>query len=59
MEAQGVSCRLEVLYPVEAVGMDVWDFVRCLGVLLDNAAEAAKETAEPWVEIILDRKSVV
>ena len=53
MEAQGVSCRLEVLYPVEAVGMDVWDFVRCLGVLLDNAAEAAKETAEPWVEIIL------
>ena len=53
MEAQGISCRLEVLYPVEAVGMDVWDFVRCLGILLDNAAEAAQETAEPWVEIIL------
>lgn len=53
MEARGISCRLEVLYPVEAVGMDVWDFVRCLGILLDNAAEAAGEAAEPWVEIIL------
>ena len=53
MEERGIACRLEVLYPVEAVGMDVWDFVRCLGVLLDNAAEAAGETAEPWVEILL------
>lgn len=45
--------RLEVLYPVERVNMDVWDFVRCLGILIDNAAEAALETEEPWVEIVL------
>ena len=53
MGERGVDCRLEVLYPVERVGMDVWDFVRCLGILLDNAAEAAVETETPWVEVVL------
>ena len=53
MRGKGVACRLEALYPVEAVGMNVWDFVRCLGVLVDNAAEAALDTERPWVEIIL------
>ena len=33
--------------------MDLWDFTRCLGILLDNAAEAALEAETPWVEIVL------
>ena len=33
--------------------MDPWDFTRCLGILLDNAAEAALEAETPWVEIVL------
>ena len=49
----GIDCRLEVLYPVERVGMDPWDFTRCLGILLDNAAEAALETETPWIETVL------
>ena len=53
MGEKGVACRLEALYPVTAVGMDVWDYVRCLGILLDNAAEAALDTERPWVEIVL------
>ena len=53
MEEKGVECRLEVLDPVADVGMDVWDFTRCLGILTDNAAEAALETDWPWVEVIL------
>ena len=53
MGERGIDCRLEVLYPVKRVSMDVWDFVRCLGILLDNAAEAALETETPWVEILL------
>ena len=48
-----MECRLEVLYPVVAVDMDVWDFVRCLGILVDNAVEAALDTERPWVEIVL------
>ena len=53
MGQKGIDCRLEALYPVERVGMDVWDFTRCLGILLDNAAEAAAETKTPWVEVVL------
>lgn len=53
MQKNGVECRLEVLYPVRHVNMDVWDFVRCLGILLDNAMEAAAETESPWVEVLL------
>lgn len=53
MREKGVECRLEVLYPAAAVDMDVWDFVRCLGILIDNAIEAALDTEQPWVEIVL------
>ena len=53
MGERGVECRLEVLYPVDAVAMDTWDFVRCLGILTDNAMEAAEGAEHPWVEIIL------
>ena len=53
MSEKGIDCRLEVLYPVERVGMDVWDFARCLGILLDNAGEAAAETETHWVEVVL------
>lgn len=53
MGQRGIDCRLEALYPVEGVGMDVWDFTRCLGILLDNAAEAAAETKTPWGEVVL------
>ena len=53
MRRNGVECRLEVLYPVVDVDMDVWDYVRCLGILTDNAAEAASETGKPWAEIVM------
>ncbi len=53
MGEKGVEYRLEALYPIESVEMDVWDLVRCLGILADNAEEAALETERPWVEIIV------
>ena len=53
MAEQNIPCRLEVLYPVNRAAMDIWDLVRCLGILMDNAAEAALDTAKPWVEILL------
>lgn len=53
MQEKGVDCRLEVLYPVAAVGMDIWDFVRCLGILIDNAMEAALDVEQPCAEIVL------
>lgn len=53
MREKGVACRLEALKPVTQADMDVWDFLRCLGILIDNAMEAALETEEPWVEIVM------
>ena len=53
MAEQNISCRLEVLYPVNHAAMDIWDLIRCLGILTDNAAEAALDTGQPWVEILL------
>lgn len=53
MSEKGIDCRVEVFYPVERVAMDIWDFTRCMGILLDNAAEAAAATETPWVEIVL------
>ncbi|MCI8401633.1 MAG: GHKL domain-containing protein [Lachnospiraceae bacterium] len=53
MREKGAECHLEVIYPVVAVDMDVWDFVRCLGILIDNAVEAALDMKQPWVEIVL------
>lgn len=50
MQEKGLECRLEVLYPVISVDMDVWDFARCMGILIDNAMEAASDTEQPWVE---------
>ncbi len=48
-----IECRLEILYPVTVVEMDVWDFVRCAGILIDNAMEAALDADPSWVEIVL------
>lgn len=53
MGKRGVECRLEVLYPIRSVVMESWDFVRCLGILLDNAMEAVEGMDSPWVEVIL------
>lgn len=53
MAEQNIPCRLEVLYPVDHAAMEVWDLIRCLGILTDNAAEAALDTGQPWVEILL------
>ena len=53
MREKGVECRLEILYPISDINMDIWDFVRCLGILIDNAVEAVEGRDHPWVEIIL------
>ena len=53
MTRNGTACRLEVLYPVSRVTMDIWEFNQCLGILLDNAIEAAARQPEPYIELQL------
>ncbi len=53
MHEKNISCRLEVLYPFSETGMEVWDFNRCLGILLDNAIEEAEKCPHPEIELLL------
>nr|WP_275891435.1 GHKL domain-containing protein [Ruminococcus sp. OA3] len=41
------------MYPVTETGIDIWDFNRCLGILLDNAIEASADIQNPAIEFIL------
>lgn len=53
MQQDGIQSSVEVLYPVTSVGMRYPDFLRCLGILLDNAMEAAKTSEHPRVSLVL------
>ena len=52
MNKEGIRCSLEVLYPFAQIKMDVWDFNRCMGILIDNAIEAAAVCEHPSVELL-------
>lgn len=43
MQKSNISVKLEVLYPFSKMNMPVFDFIRCLGILIDNAMEEVKE----------------
>ncbi|GCF95669.1 histidine kinase [Enterococcus florum] len=43
MEQQGIRFNLEVSDPIEEINMELNDFVRCLGILLDNAMEEVQQ----------------
>ena len=53
MTRNGTACRMEVLYPVSGISMDIWEFNQCLGILLDNAMEAAAMQPKPYIELQL------
>ena len=53
MNEQKIKCNLEVLYPVEKIGMERMDLNRCLGILLDNAIEAAGESENPVIDLVI------
>lgn len=56
MKEKQIVCNLEVFRPVTEVSMDVLDLNRCLGILLDNAIEAADITEGSSVDLIISRQ---
>ena len=46
MQQKRIDCRLEVIYPVGSVSMNITDVCRALGILIDNAIEAAENMAK-------------
>ena len=53
MQQAGISTNVEVLYPVVSEGMQQQDLLRSLGILLDNAFEAAKISKKPRISLVL------
>ena len=49
---KNVEIKLEFFFDFEKLKMPIYDFSRMLGILLDNAIEAAKETEEKYVNIL-------
>lgn len=53
MQKAGIQINVEILYPVFSEGMRQQDLLRSLGILLDNAVEAAKVSVRPRITLIL------
>lgn len=53
MREKGIHVNLEILLPVTHCGMKEEDLIRCMGILLDNAAEAAVQHSSSLVQILI------
>ncbi|WP_424349827.1 sensor histidine kinase [Latilactobacillus sp. 5-91] len=58
-ESLGVSINIEIVNPVNKLNVDLFDFNRCIGILLDNAIEASANIEETIkiVDIIIFNES--
>jgi len=52
-QQQNLECNIEVVRPIEEIGMEAEDFLRCFGILIDNAFEEVKKAVKGRVNIIL------
>jgi two-component system sensor histidine kinase AgrC len=50
-ELKGIEFNIESLLDYKKLGMDIYNFCKILGILLDNAIEAAEETSNKMVKM--------
>lgn len=48
-----IDVSIEITEPIEKINMDIIELSRCIGILLDNAIEAAERTDNPVVKVLL------
>lgn len=51
-----LNVNIDIVEPIENISMDIVDLIRVLGIILDNAIEAAIESDEKRVEIGIIKK---
>ncbi|MBC1435389.1 GHKL domain-containing protein [Listeria rocourtiae] len=51
MASKNIACRFNVVGSIYINSMDIWDFIRCIDILLNNAMEATLETKSPYITI--------
>lgn len=49
----GIEINIEVFLDLNAINMKIYEFTRILGILLDNAIEAASECEDKKVNIVM------
>lgn len=55
-EEKGITVSMEIFLDLNAINMKIYEFTRALGILLDNAIEAANKCNDKKINIIM-RKS--
>ena len=53
----GLDTVIEIVEPINNISMDIVDISRCLGILLDNAIEAALESDKKSMDIAIIKKN--
>ncbi|MCB2362300.1 GHKL domain-containing protein [Clostridium estertheticum] len=53
----GIDIILDIIEPITIIKMDIIDLSRCLGIILDNAIEAALESEKKVIDVALINKS--
>ena len=56
MQELGICCRLEVMRPVKEPAMNAMDLNRCVGILVDNAIEAASDQKDGKVTLVFSQQ---
>ena len=54
-EELGIIVNLEIFLDLTTINMKIYEFTRILGILLDNAIEAASECEEKEIKIIIQK----
>ena len=56
-DEKGIKIELKVLFDLNTLQINMYEFTRMLGILLDNAIEAASECNEKLVNVIFQKDS--
>lgn len=56
-DEKGIKIDLKVLFDLNTLQISMYEFTRILGILLDNAIEAASECSEKFINVIFQKDS--
>ena len=58
-DEKGIKINLEVFLDLNTLNMKIYEFTRILGILMDNAIEAAKECEEKVINVYFRKKGSI
>lgn len=52
----GIDVFIDIMEPIKMINIDVIDFSRCIGILIDNAIEGAEKCDKPSIKVAIINK---